>query len=75
MKKWIALFLCLCLAAELVPALAESTQFTVRTYPLWDDYSRIGSLDLRFYSDKPNIAYISIKTYMATLQKLEIQYR
>ena len=72
MKKWIALFLCLCLAAGLVPALAEGGQFTVRTYPLWDDYSQIGSLDLRFYSDKPNIAYIGIKTYMATLQKLEI---
>ena len=72
MKKMIALFLCLCLTVGLVPALAENAQFTVRTYPLWDDYSQIGTMDLRFYADKPNIAYIGIKTYMAEVQKLDL---
>lgn len=72
MKKMIALFLCLCLTAGLVPALAENAQFTVRTYPLWDDYSQIGTLDLRFYADKPNIAYMGIKAYMAEVQELDL---
>lgn len=72
MKKLIALFLCLCLTAGLVPALAENAQFTVRTYPLWDDDSQIGTLDLRFYAEKPNIAYIGFKAYMATLQELDL---
>ena len=72
MKKWIALFLCLCLAAGLVPALAEDAPFTVRTYPLWEDDRQVGTLDLRFYADKPDTAYIGIKAYMAALPEVDL---
>ena len=72
MKKWIALLLCLCLAAGLVPAPAEGAPFTVRTYPLWDDFGQVGTLDLRFYEDKPNIAYIGIRAYMAALLEVDL---
>ena len=72
MKKWIALLLCLCLAAGLVPAGAEDAPFTVRTCPLRDDDGEIGTLDLRFYADKPNIAYIGIRAYMAALLEVDL---
>ena len=72
-KKSILITLLLCLVLAAVPVYgAEEAQFTVQTFPLRDDDSQIGNLDLRFYEDKPNIAYIGIKNYMATLQELDI---
>ena len=73
MKKLIAIFLCLCLTAGLMPALAEDAQpFTVQSTPIRDDNGPIGSMDLRFYADTPNIAYMGIKAYMTEMEGAEI---
>ena len=73
MKKLIALFLCLCLTAGILPALAESApSFTVQNTPITDGSSELGSLELRFYADTPNIAYIGIKAYMAWMLKQDV---
>ena len=49
MKKLIVLFLCLCLTAGILPALAESApSFTVKNVPVTDGNSDLGSLDVRF---------------------------
>lgn len=68
MKKMIALFLCLCLSAGMIQALAESSPaFTVKNTPISDGNARIGSIDLRFYADAPNIAYIGFKAYITEI--------
>lgn len=73
MKKLIVLFLCLCLTAGILPALAESApSFTVKNVPVTDGNSDLGSLDVRFYADTPNIPYIGIKAYMSWMLKLDV---
>lgn len=73
MKKLIALFLCLCLTAGILPALAESAPaFTVQSTPVSDGSSDVSSMDLRFYADAPNIAYAGIKAYIAEGLELNV---
>lgn len=73
MKKLVSLLLCLGLVLGSMPALGEDAlPYTEQPTPLWVDNGQIGSLNLRFYADKPNIAYIGIKAYMAACQKLDV---
>ena len=73
MKKRIILCFCLCLTAGILPALAGSApSFTVKNVPVTDGNSDLGSLDVRFYADTPNIPYIGIKAYMSWMLKLDV---
>lgn len=73
MKKLAAVLLCLGLMLGIMPALGENAQpYTVQPTALSDASGQIGSLDLRFYADRPHIAYIGIKAYMAENQGLDV---
>ncbi len=77
MKKLISLFLCLVLLAGILPAFAEGADgaaqaLTVQATPLLDENGQIGSLDLRFSADAPNIPYFGFKAYMAVMQETEV---
>ena len=73
MKKLIILCFCLCLTAGILPVPAEGAPtFTVQSTPVTNGISELESLDLRFYADTPNIAYVGIKAYMAWMLKEDV---
>lgn len=66
MKRLTALLLCLCMCMPFACVCAWASCAVVET-PLWDDNGQIGSMKLRFYTDKPRVAYAGIKAYMAAV--------
>ena len=76
LKKLIALFLCLCLMAGIMPAVAENaaegTDYTVQTTGVWDGQEQVGSMDLRFYSAAPHVPYYGMKAYVAFMRNVDL---
>ena len=62
MKKLIALFLCLCLMAGIVPVMAENTavthEITSASYPLYVGTSNFGDVSLCFLDGANDMPYI-----------------
>ena len=74
MKRLTALLLCLCMCAPFACVSARASSFAVVPTPLWDENGQIGSVDLRFYTDKPHVAYIGINAFMAAVNNVISQY-
>ena len=72
MKRLTALLLCLCMCAPFACVSARASSFAVAPTPLWDENGQIGSVDLRFYTDKPHVAYIGINAFMAAMTNEEL---
>ena len=76
LKKLIALFLCLCLMAGIMPAVAENAaegaDYTVQTTGVWDGQEQIGSMDLRFYPAAPHVPYYGMKAYVAFMRNVNL---
>ena len=72
MKRLTALLLCLCMCAPFACVSARASSFAVAPTPLWDENGQIGSVDLRFYTDKPHVVYIGINAFMAAMTNEEL---
>ena len=76
MKKLIALFLCLCLMAGVLPAVAENAaegaDYTVQAAGVWTGQEQVSSMDLRFYPAAPHVPYYGMKAYVAFMRNVDL---
>ena len=73
MKRLTALLLCLCMCMPFACVSARAAaSCAVMEKPVWEDGRQIGSVKLRFYTDKPHVAYMGIKDFMAVMMDEEV---
>ena len=73
MRKTMSLFLALVMLLSVCSfASAEETEYTVKTVPVFRGTEQAGSMDLRYYSDAPNVACYGMKAYLNLLRGEEL---
>ena len=72
-KKTLALMAALIMAISVIsPAPAEEPVYTVQTAPVMQGNEQTGTMDLRFYSAAPGVAYYGLREYVSYLQDTEL---
>ncbi len=73
MKKTLACLLALVMMTSTFSfASAEEAAFTVRETPVIRGGEQDGSLNLRFYSDAPSVAYLGMKAYVSFIMGVDL---
>lgn len=73
MKKTLALIVALIMAISMISfAPAEGAEYSVQTAPVIYGNEQTGTMDLRFYSATPNVAYYGLREYVAYLHNVEL---
>lgn len=73
MKKTLAFLLAMIMAISVISsAPAEEPAYTVLTAPVMHGSEQTGTMDLRFYSAAPNVAYYGLREYISYLQNVEL---
>lgn len=73
MKKTLVLIIALIMAISMISfTSAEGAAYTVQTTPVMQGNEQTGTMDLRFYSAAPDVAYYGLREYIAYLRNVEL---